>query len=191
MEGIRERMLYRHDGNRFHDLFRRRSEEHNVPERVLHPAMMRERFTCAPGVRIEHRRQDWTERMQNPENGGFYYPITDSRAPQKIFSKEGIRWDVGISIIVLVAVVAMTILLVDFIGLVGSDADSYRTRMNGIMAKNDVMTQELQKISSDNNAYQEAIKHDLVYSGGIKTIYLTAPENDLTVLQGSRTVQGS
>lgn len=183
MEGIRERRMYERGGGNILDLFHRHSGERDVPEKILHPTMMRERLSCSPGVRITHKRQDWTERMQSPENDGFYNTVTEVKGPQKVFSKEGIRWDVGISIIVLFAAVAAVILLIDFAGLFASDADSYRTRMNGIMAKNDVMTQELQKISSDNNAYREAIKHDLVYAGGIKTVYLTAPMNDLTVLK--------
>ena len=189
MEGVRSTNWFDPEKKGLISMLRKRPDNRYVPERVLHPAMMRERISCAPGVRNAHRRQDWTERMQSPENRGFYYPVTDSKAPQKIFSKEGIRWDVGISIIILIAAVAVTVLMIDVAGLFGTDAGSYRTRMNGIMAKNDVMSQELQKIANDNNAYREAIKHDLVYSGGIKTISLTAPENDLTVLKESSTEQ--
>jgi len=165
--------------NRIQDAFINWQEDRDRrnENRQQHASLHRERMTCADTVRFDTQSQDWTGGMGISPSGRFQ--VIESAKPKKsIFSGEGIRWDVAWITIIAVGVLCAAILLANLAGVgIGdrtlSKLDKKITDMNG---KNEKLQAEMDLRDSDISVCAEAVKLNLISSGGAVTIPLYAPE---------------
>ncbi len=173
MTGILTRM------NRIQDIAinwqeaRYRRNENRQQQASLH----RERMTCADTVRFDTQSQDWTGSMGISPSGRFQ--VIESAKPKKsIFSSEGLRWDVAWIVIIAVAVLCLGILLGNLAG--GGMGDRALSKLDRKIAdmtvKNEKLETEIALRNEDVSMYTQAVKMDLISSGGMQTIRLVAPE---------------
>ena len=152
---------------------RYRRNENRQQQASLH----RERMTCADTVRFDTQSQDWTGSMGISPSGRFQ--VIESAAPKKsVFSSEGLRWDVAWIVIIVVAVLCLGVLLGNLAGVgMGERALNKLDRKIADMAdKNEKLETEIALRNDDVSMYTEAVKMDLISSGGMQTIRLIAPE---------------
>lgn len=152
---------------------RYRRNEYRQQQASLH----RERMTCADTVRFDTQSQDWTGGMGISPSGRFQ--VVETAAPKKsVFSSEGIRWDVAWIVIIAVSVLCTAILLGNLAGVGMGDRalNKLDKRITDMAGKNEKLQAEIAIRNDDASIYTEAVKMNLISSGGVQTIRLTAPE---------------
>ena len=140
---------------------------------------LRQRFTVADHIdaRTFQHTQDWTEGMEMSPSGRFRV-IEEAKPRQKLFSREGIRWDTA-WIVILAAVVLMgAVLLADLAGMgIGSRTIA---RLNSKITEqgrqNATLKQELDVSAGDVSVCTEAVKLNLISGYGATTVQLTVPQ---------------
>ena len=154
--------------------------------------LRRRRITVSDRIPFFHQTQDWTGSMGVSPSGRFRV-IEEPTQRQRVFSKEGIRWDAAWIAIVLVCVILLGVLLADLAGIGRSmkSITKMNSRIEMLTAKNEQLQQQLDLSTSDLSVCTEAVKLNLISSGGAKAVRLTAPENATLMLTGTADTQAN
>ena len=136
----------------------------------------RSRMTCSDSLPSFHQTQDWT----NSLTASNRVPVIENVRPkQRIISSEGIRWDVAVAVLILVGIL-FTILLASDVVSIGSGGRTI-TKLNAsirdLETRNERLQNEIDMTASGTSVCTEAVKLNLISSGGARTIRLTAPVN--------------
>ena len=136
----------------------------------------RARMTCSASVPSFHQTQDWTGGM----TASTRIPVIEETQPRKrLISSEGIRWDAAVTLLVIIGIVLAFLLVSDVasIGAGGRAITKLNASIRDLEARNERLQAEIDLTAGDNSVCTEAIKLNLISSGGAKTIRLTAPVN--------------
>lgn len=147
-----------------------------VDERQQVNSLHRQRMTCSDSLRFTNT-QDWTEGMEMSPSGRFRV-IEEAKPRQKLFSREGIRWDTA-WIVILAAVVLMgAVLLADLAGMgIGNRTIArLNTKITEQGRQNATLKQELDISAGDVSVCTEAVKLNLISGYGATTVQLTVPQ---------------
>jgi hypothetical protein len=141
----------------------------------------RSRMTCSASLPAFHQTQDWTGSLTASNR----IPVIEETKPkQRMISSEGIRWDAAIAALVIVGVLLVILLAADLagIGASGRVITRLNTSVRDLEAKNERIQSEIDLAAGSASVCTEAVKLNLISSGGARTIRLTAPVNaQLTV----------
>ncbi len=150
-------------------------------------------FGSGMHVRAEHTRERITcsdalnRRLQNPKawkdassvHGDIRILKVDKVGnKQKLLTRGGIRWDLASAILLAMAVVFAIVLLTD-LGVNGTSVRQIRTmelKLQAMQEKNDKLERQVAASMEDTNVKMEAVKLNLISSGGAGTVWLTVPE---------------
>jgi len=146
-------------------------------ERQQVNSLHRQRMTCSDSMRTFTNTQDWTNGMGISPSGRFQV-IEEARPKRKVFSRDGIRWDVAWIIVAAVILLCAAILLVDVAGIgIGTRTiGRLDSKIADMTRRNEQMKQELELSASDTSVCTEAVKLNLISGYGAATITLTAPQ---------------
>lgn len=180
-------------GRRLQDMVNRVQEswDRKTEPRQQQADLRRSRMSCSDSLRSFPQNQDWTGGMGVSPSGRFQV-VEQPQARQRIFSREGIRWDVACAVLIVFGVLLVVILLADlaFIGINTRSISKLNDKIEAITARNEQITGQLSASSADISVLTEAVKYNLVASGGVRTIRLTAPtEANLTLSTAPVAVQ--
>lgn len=171
--------------NRVQDVMDRKTEP-----RQQQANLRRSRMSCSESLRSFPQTQDWTGGMGISPSGRFQV-VEQPRDRRKLFSREGIRWDAACAILIVAGVLMAVILLADLAGI-GTSARAIG-KLNGkieaITARNAQIISELNASQDDISVLTEAVKYNLVSSGGVRTIRLTAPQEAKLTLSEAPVIQ--
>ena len=146
-------------------------------ERQQVSSLHRQRMTCSGSVQSFANTQDWTGSMAMSPSGKFR--VAESRTRQKIFAREGIRWDAAWVILAAVIVICLAVLLTDAAGMGIRSRNISRLEKNiqDMDRKNAELRQEVAYNAGDVSVCTEAVKLNLISGNGVQTISLTVPQN--------------
>jgi|GEM_PF-3537326 len=141
--------------------------------------MRRERITVSDRLEMPsfQNTQDWTGGMGISPSGRFRV-VEEARPKQKVISESGIRKDVARLAMTLIAALLAVLILVK-LAEVGTSSLNIRTLNNQIeiaQQRHEDLENTLAAADSDVSVLTEAVKLNLVSSGGATTIQLTAPD---------------
>ena len=151
----------------------RRSEN-----RQQHADLYRQRMTCSDSLRFDTQSQDWTGGMGISPSGRFQ--VVENRGTKaKLFSPEGIRWNVAWMVIIATGIVCLAILLADLAGIGTSmrALNKLENKITEMSEKNEQLRAEIAWNAGDISVCTEAVKLNLVSGNGVRTIILTAPQD--------------
>ena len=176
-------------GKWFQDLVldARERRDRRTDDRQSISDVRRNRMSCSAALRTFSQTQDWTGSMGVSPSGRFQV-VEASQGKQRVFTREGIRWDVAWACLIATAILLSIILLVDLsgIGISMKSIQKLDRKIETVAASNDELQARLEYSSGDVSVCTEAVKRNLISSGGARTIRLTAPENaNLTLTQTS------
>jgi len=164
----------------------RETQDRRRGTKQQHADIRRSRMSCAESVRTFSQSQDWTRGMEISPSGRFQV-VEEQTGRQKVISGNTIRWDVAVMVIILACVLVAGILLADVAGIGISSRNI--TRLGGkidlFTQKNEQLRQEVSYSSGDVSVCTEAVKLNLIASGGARTIQLTAPRDATLTLATS------
>ena len=166
-------------GRRVQDAARRLREgiDRRTDERQQVNSLHRQRMSCSDSLRTFSNTQDWTGSMGLSPSGRFRV-VEGVKPRQKIFSREGIRWDAAWIAIIAVIVLCCAVLLSDVAGM-GLSSRSIRrldSKIEDMAIRNEALRQELAVNAGDVSVCTEAVKLNLISGYGAQTIQLTAPQ---------------
>ena len=165
---------------RFHDAAAvwNESRDRRTGMRQQHADIRRERMSCSSSVRTFTQTQDWTRNMEMSPSGRFRV-VEDSRERTPVVTRDTIRWDAAVAVIVLLVVLLLGTILADAagIGISSRNITRLNSKIENISGKNDTLKSQLMSSSGDVSVCTEAVKLNLIASGGATTISLTAPGN--------------
>lgn len=168
--GVRERLQ---DGMiNWQETRYRKSEE-----RQQHADIRRSRMTCSadlPGIR---QTQDWTGGMTMSPSGRFQ--VIEERKPKlRFISRDGIRWNSALMLLIIVGVILCGVLLADLAGMgnAGRTIAKLNHKISAIESKNEDLKLELELSTDSATVCTGAVRMDLISSNGAQTIRLTAPQ---------------
>ena len=164
----------------------RENQDRRGGRKQQHADIRRSRMSCADSVRTFDQHQDWTRGMEISPSGRFQ-EVEEQTGRQKVISGNTIRWDVAIVAIILACVLVAGILLADVAGIGISSRNISRlgSKIDLFTQKNEQLRQEVSYSSGDVSVCTEAVKLNLIASGGAKTIRLTAPQDATLILAAS------
>ena len=154
-------------------------------ERQQHADIRRSRMTCSadlPGIR---QTQDWTGGMAMSPSGRFQ--VIEERKPKaRIISGDGIRWNIALTILVLVGVILCVVLLADLAGMGNSGRmiAKLNSKIHTVESKNEDLKLELEMSTDSAAVCTGAVRMDPISSNGAQTVRLTAPQ-DATITLSS------
>ena len=158
-----------------------------------HADIRRSRMTCSDRLPTFQQNQDWTGSMGISPSGRFRV-VEQPQKRQKIFSRDGIRWNAGKILLILMAALLTGILLTEtaMIGINEKSIERLQGKIDTLAAKNRELENELIYSSGDVTVCTEAVKLNLIASNGAQTVQLTAPQNATMTFSASATqTQGS
>ena len=146
--------------------------------RQQHADIRRERMSCSSSVRTFTQTQDWTRNMEMSPSGRFRV-VENSRERNPVVTRDTIRWDAAVAVIILLTVLVFGTILADVagIGISSKNITRLNSKIENISQKNDALRTQLMTSSGDVSVCTEAVKLNLIASGGATTISLTAPVN--------------
>ena len=166
-------------GRRLQDAARRLQEEaaRRTGERQQVNSLHRQRMTCSDSLQSFANTQDWTNGMGISPSGRFRV-VEEAKPKQKIFSKDGIRWDAAWICLAAVVVLCAATLLADVAGMgLGSRSiGRLNSKITDMTRRNNELKQELELSAGDVSVCTEAVKLNLISGYGAQTIILTAPQ---------------
>lgn len=138
----------------------------------------RSRMTCSASLPAFHQTQDWTGGLGISPSGRFQV-IEESKPRKRIISGEGIRWNVAVTVLVILGLVLTLILVCDLagIGQSGRVIGKLASKIESIENRNSEVTAEIGMMADSASVCTEAVKLNLISSNGARTIRLTAPAN--------------
>jgi hypothetical protein len=150
----------------------------------------RRRMTVSDRIPSVHQNQDWTGSMEMSPSGRFRV-IEEPTQKQRLFVKDGIRWDAAWIAIAAVCVILAGILLADLAGIGRSmkSISKLNNRIEVLGSKNGQLQNQLELSTGDLSVCTEAVKLNLIASGGATVVRLTAPENATLMLTASANTQ--
>ena len=180
-------------GRRLQDMVNRVQEtwDRKTEPRQQQADLRRSRMSCSDSLRSFPQNQDWTGGMGVSPSGRFQV-VEQPQTRRRIFSREGIRWDAACAMLIVFGALLLVILLMDLagIGISSRSISILNEKIEGISARNEQIIGQLSASSSDISVLTEAVKYNLVASGGVRTIRLTAPmEANLTLSTSPTAVQ--
>ncbi len=165
-------------GRRLYDAARQLQEgvARRTNERQQVNSLHRQRMTCSDSVQSYTNTQDWTNGMGISPSGRFRV-IEESKPKQKLFSRDGIRWDAAWISLVAAIVLCTAVLLADVAGMgLGSRTiGRLNSKIADMHRRNDDLKKDLELSSGDVSVCTEAVKLNLISGNGAQTIVLTAP----------------
>ena len=146
-------------------------------ERQQVNSLHRQRMTCSDSLRFTNT-QDWTEGMEMSPSGRFRV-VENSRERNPVVTRDSIRWDAAVAVIIILTVLVFGTILADVagIGISSKNITRLNSKIENISQKNDALRTQLMTSSGDVSVCTEAVKLNLIASGGATTISLTAPVN--------------
>lgn len=152
----------------------------------------RRRMTVSDRIPSIHQTQDWTGSMEMSPSGRFQV-IEEPTQRQRLFVKDGIRWDAAWIAIVAVCAILAGILLADLAGIGRSmkSISKLNSRIEVLGSKNGQLQNQLELSTDDLSVCTEAVKLNLIASGGATVVRLTAPENATLMLTASANTQAN
>lgn len=165
-------------GRRLQDAARQIKEgiSRRTDERQRVNSLHRQRMTCSDSMRSLTNTQDWMNGMSMSPSGRFQ--VVEEKKPKlRLFSRDGIRRDAAVLMLLGVAVLCVAILLADIagLGLGGRSISRLDRKIADLTARNDMLKQELSYSAGDVSVCTEALKFNLISGYGAQTITLTAP----------------
>ena len=138
----------------------------------------RSRMTCSASLPAFHQTQDWTGCVGMSPSGRFQV-IEETKPRKQVVSREGIRWNAAIAMLVIIGLIFTVILVGDLagIGRSGRVIGKLNSKIVTLENKNGEITAEIELASGSASVCTEAVKLNLISSNGAKTIRLTAPAN--------------
>ncbi len=136
----------------------------------------RSRMTCSASLPSFHQTQDWTGGLSASNR----IPVIEETKPrQRLISSEGIRWSAAVTALIIVGVLLMAFLVVDVtnIGAGGRTITKLNSSIRELETKNERLREEIDLQAGNSSVCTEAVKLNLISSGGARTIRLTAPVN--------------
>lgn len=148
------------------------------PGKQQYADIRRSRMTCSDRLPAVRQNQDWTGSVGVSPSGRFRVVEQPQERP-KIFSRQGIRWNVGKYILIAIAVLLAATLLAEaaIIGINEKSIERLQGKIEMLAAKNRELETELLYSSGDVTVCTEAVKLNLISSNGARTVELTAPQN--------------
>ena len=145
-------------------------------ERQQVNSLHRQRMTCSSSLQAFTNTQDWTGGMGLSPSGRFRV-VEEAKPKQKLFSREGMRWDAAWVAIAAVAVLCVFILIADLAGMgIGTRSISrLESKIEDMGRRNDELKQQLAISAGDVSVCTEAVKLNLISGYGAQTIRLTVP----------------
>lgn len=146
----------------------------------------RSRMTCSASLPAFHQTQDWTGGVGMSPSGRFRV-IEESKPKKRIVSREGIRWNAAIALLVILGVLFAVILVADLagIGKSGRTIGKLNSKIETLENKNSEINAQIEMESGSASVCTEAVKLNLISSNGAKTIRLTAPSNAQLMLSNA------
>lgn len=138
----------------------------------------RSRMTCSASLPAFHQTQDWTGGVGMSPSGRFQV-IEESKPKKQIVSREGIRWNAAVTVLVVLGLILAVILVADLagIGKTGRVIGKLSTKIESLGNKNSEISAEIDMAADSASVCTEAVKLNLISSNGARTIRLTAPAN--------------
>ncbi len=132
--------------------------------------------------------QDWAFKAGVSPSGRFQV-VEEPRKRKKIISPEGIRWDVARVIFLVLGAVMVVVMLVMLasIGKSSSVIHVLDEKISAVEAYNEALSGEVAAQTGDISVCTEAVRLNLISSGGARTIQLTAPEGASLMLNSLET----
>ena len=162
-------------------------------ERQQHADIRRSRMTCSADLPYIRQTQDWTEGMAMSPSGRFR--VIEERQPKvRIFSADGIRWNVALAVLIAVSLILGALLLADLAGMgnTGRSIAKLNHRIQTVEDRNEELKAELELSTDSATVCTGAVKMDLISSNGAKTIQLTAPrEARITLTSASAAAENA
>ncbi|MBR3334558.1 MAG: hypothetical protein IKG23_09735 [Clostridia bacterium] len=136
----------------------------------------RSRMTCSASLPSFHQTQDWTGGLTA---SGRIPVVEEARPKQRLFSSDGIRWDAAVAALIIAGVLLLVLLAVDVtgIGAGGRTITKLNSSIRELETKNERLREEIDLQAGNSSVCTEAVKLNLISSGGARTIRLTAPVN--------------
>ena len=134
----------------------------------------RSRMTCSASLPAFHQTQDWTVGMSP---SGRVPVIEETKQKRGILTGEGIRWDVALTLLVVIGALLTAFLLADLAGI-GSGSRTIgrlNSSIRDLEHRNGQIQAEISLNTGSASVCTEAVKMNLISSNGAKTIRLTAP----------------
>lgn len=153
------------------------SRDRDADRLQQHADLRRARMTCASSLRTPQKTQDWTQGMAMSPSGRFRV-IEERNARIPVITREDIRWSTACAIIVITVVLLTAILLADAAGtgLSMRNISRLEIKIKAVSQKNERLRTEISANSGDISVCTEAVKLNLIASGGARTVSLSAPE---------------
>lgn len=139
----------------------------------------RERMSVSSSIRdTVANTQDWTRGMGVSPSGQFRV-IEEPRERKRMVSRQGIRGDAAKAVLILMTAVMIFAFLLDLAQIGSSDRQirKLENRIASVTEKNGKLENELSLCTGDVSVCTEAVRLNLVSSGGMKTVKLTVPDN--------------
>ncbi len=160
-------------------------KQDRMDRRQQHADIRRQRMTCSDTLRSFPQAQDWTRTMEMSPSGRFQV-VEEREQKQPLFTRDTVRWDAAVAVIVALVVLFTAVLLADLagIGLSSRNITRLDEKVNQANQKNEELETRLLSRTGDVTVCTEAVKLNLIASGGARTIGLTAPTNANMTLSG-------
>ncbi len=138
--------------------------------------LRRSRITCSASLSDYQKNQDWTGSMGLSPSGRFQI-VEEAGKHQRFFTREGIRWDAAWAIIGVICALLAVILLTDLAGIGRSmrNITKLDSRIEILSDKNEELNARLAMSTDDLSVCTEAVKLNLIGSGGARMVHLTVP----------------
>ena len=149
--------------------------------------LRRRRMTCSASLPAYTQNQDWTGSL-GLSSGGSLPDLKETKGKKKILSREGIRWDIAWIAIGLLSSVSEDL---SGIGKSMRNISKLSTRIGIVTEKNEQLDAELSMSTDDLSVCMEAVKLNLIGSGGARTVRLTAPTSATMKVTAAATQNGS
>ena len=166
-------------GKRLQDASRNMREgfSRRIDARQQVNTLHRQRMSCSDTVQTYINAQNWTNHMEMSPSGRFRV-VEEAKPRQRMFSKEGIRWDVAWGLLAFVVVLCAAILLVDAasMGIHSRTISRLDSKIADQTQRNEALKQELSLSAGDVSVCTEAVKLNLISGFGAQTISLTVPQ---------------
>ena len=155
-------------------------------------SLRRRRMTCSASLPAYTQSQDWTGSL-GLRSGATLETLKEQKEKKKILSREGIRWDIAWVTIGLVIALMLVILVGDLSGIGKSmrNISKLSTRIGIVTEKNERLDAELSMSTDDLSVCMEAVKLNLIGSGGARTVRLTAPASATMKVTAAATQNGN
>ncbi len=136
--------------------------------------------------------QDWAFKAGVSPSGRFQV-VEEPGKRRRIISSEGIRWDAARAAIIALGAVMAVVLLV-MLASIGKSSSVIHTldeKISVVEAYNEELSGRVAAQTGDISVCTEAVRLNLISSGGARTIQLTAPEGASLVLSDLETASAA